>query len=171
MRNTTGGLVVRKMTVDDVPAVAAIDRASFSLPWSEGSFRSDLTANPAAHLIVAERPAGNGRPIAGYAGYWLVIDEAHLSTLAVDPELRRQGIGRELLQVAMRQAARQGAQLMTLEVRVSNEPAKQLYEKLGFRVVGRRRRYYKDNLEDALLMTRDGLDQDLPTTVEQGYGR
>jgi len=158
------------MTLDDIPAVAAIDRASFPLPWSEGSFRSDLTANPAAYLIVAERPTGNGEPIAGYAGYWLVIDEAHLSTLAVDPERRRRGIGQELLEEAMRQAARQGAQLMTLEVRVSNEAAQRLYEKLGFRIVGRRRRYYKDNLEDALLMTRDGLGQDLQP-VERRHGR
>ena len=159
------------MTLDDVPAVAAIDRASFTLPWSEASFRSDLTANPAATLIVAERPGGNGGPVAGYAGYWLVIDEAHLSTLAVDPGQRRRGIGQELLEEAMRHAVRQGAQMMTLEVRVSNEPARRLYEKLGFRIVGRRRRYYKDNLEDALLMTRDRLDQDFEAAVERRDGR
>ena len=153
----SGGIVLRGMTLDDVPAVAAIDRRSFPLPWSENSFRSDLSSNPAAHLLVAEH-AGNGGPrIAGYAGYWLVVDEAHLSTLAVETELRRRGIGERILRAAMEHAARQGAEMMTLEVRVSNEPARRLYEKLGFQVVGRRRHYYKDNLEDAILMTRDRL--------------
>jgi ribosomal-protein-alanine N-acetyltransferase len=151
------GLVLRSMTVDDVPAVAAIDRKSFPLPWSENAFRSDLTTNPAAHLLVAEHESDAGRRIAGYAGYWLVVDEAHLSTLAVEPALRRRGIGERILREAMRHAARQGAELMTLEVRVSNEPARRLYEKHGFRLVGRRPHYYKDNLEDALLMTRHGL--------------
>jgi ribosomal-protein-alanine N-acetyltransferase len=163
--------MLRAMTLDDVPAVAAIDRASFSLPWSEGNFRSDLSGNPAAHLIVAERPARDGRGIAGYVGYWLIIDEAHLSTLAVEPASRRQGIGRRLLQQAMRLAARQGAQMMTLEVRLSNEAAQELYRQLGFRTVGRRRRYYRDNLEDALLMTREGLAQELKGKKETDDGR
>jgi [ribosomal protein S18]-alanine N-acetyltransferase len=153
------GIVLRSMTVDDVAAVAAIDRLSFPLPWSENSFRSDLTTNPAAHLLVAEQATGDVRRIAGYAGYWLVIDEAHLSTLAVDPGLRRRGVGERILREAMRHAARQGAELMTLEVRVSNDPARRLYAKLGFRVAGRRPHYYKDNLEDAILMTRDRLTE------------
>jgi len=148
------------MTVDDVPAVAAIDRQSFPLPWSANSFRSELTTNPAAYLLVAEQTVDGGRRIAGYAGYWLVVDEAHLSTLAVDPGSRRRGLGERILREAMRQAARQGAEMMTLEVRVSNDPARRLYEKYGFRVVGRRPRYYQDNLEDAILMTREHLAED-----------
>jgi len=151
------GIVLRGMRLDDVPAVAAIDRESFPLPWSESSFRHDLTANPAAHLIVAEDASGGVRRIAGYAGYWLVVDEAHLSTLAVAPAWRRRGVGEHLLRHAMDLAARQGAGMMTLEVRVSNVAARTLYRKLGFRVVGRRRQYYKDNLEDAILMTREPL--------------
>jgi ribosomal-protein-alanine N-acetyltransferase len=157
MRPETDGILLRPMTVDDVAAVASLDRLSFPLPWSEGSFRSDLTTNPAAHLLVAEKTGANGRRIAGYAGYWLVVDEAHLSTLAVDPGLRRRGIGERILREAMRLAARQGAEMMTLEVRVTNDAARRLYEKLGFQVVGRRPHYYKDNLEDAILMTRDRL--------------
>ena len=157
MKAGPDGVVLRMMTVDDVAAVAAIDRASFPLPWSENSFRSDLTANPAAHMLVAEQAMAAGRRIAGYAGYWLVVDEAHLSTLAVEPDLRRRGLGERILREAMRHAARLGAEMMTLEVRVSNEPARRLYAKLGFRVVGRRPHYYKDNLEDAILMTRDRL--------------
>jgi ribosomal-protein-alanine N-acetyltransferase len=152
-------VTLRAMTPDDVAAVAAIDRRSFALPWSEVSFRSDLTANAAAHLIVAEAASAAGRRVVGYAGYWLVIDEAHLSTLAVDPEVRRRGIGERILREAMRHAARAGAAMMTLEVRVSNEPARRLYEKFGFQVVGRRPHYYQDNLEDAILMTRYDLGQ------------
>jgi len=157
VKPSADGIVLRAMAVEDVPAVAAIDRQSFPLPWSENSFRSDLTTNPAAHLLVAEDAAGGAPRVAGYAGCWLVVDEAHLSTLAVAPGLRRRGIGERILREAIRQAARQGAEMMTLEVRVSNEPARRLYEKLGFHVVGRRPHYYKDNLEDAILMTRDRL--------------
>lgn len=157
MKSGPDGVVVRTMTIDDVAAVAAIDRLSFPLPWSELSFRSDLTTNPAAHLLVAEQKLAAGRRIAGYAGYWLVVDEAHLSTLAVEPGLRRRGLGERILREAMRHAARQGAEMMTLEVRASNEAARRLYAKLGFRDVGRRPHYYKDNLEDAILMTRDRL--------------
>jgi ribosomal-protein-alanine N-acetyltransferase len=159
MKAATDQLVLRPMTAEDVPSVAAIDRRSFPLPWSENSFRSDLTTNAAAHLLVAEVPGPSGARIAGYAGYWLVVDEAHLSTLAVDPEWRRRGIGERILREAMQHAVVQGAELMTLEVRISNDAARGLYEKLGFRVVGRRPRYYKDNLEDALLMTVEGLPE------------
>jgi ribosomal-protein-alanine N-acetyltransferase len=163
MKAGSGEVVLRAMTVDDVAAVAAIDRLSFALPWSENSFRSDLTTNPVAHLLVAEQAVAGGRRVAGYAGYWLVVDEAHLSTLAVDPGLRRRGIGERILREAMRHASRHGAELMTLEVRVSNDAARRLYAKLGFRNVGRRPHYYKDNLEDAILMTREKLAEAVRT--------
>lgn len=151
------GLRIRPMTPDDIPAVVAIDRASFPLPWSEASFRSELTANEAAHLIVAELGEDPSSKVAGYAGFWLVVDEAHLSTLAVHPDLRRRGIGDRLLVEAMHQAASRGAEMMTLEVRPSNDEARRLYARHGFHVVGRRPRYYKDNQEDAVLMTRSDL--------------
>ncbi len=170
MNPATNDLILRAMTLDDVPAVAAIDRALFPLPWSEGSFRSDLTVNSAANLIVAERTDGHAAAIAGYIGYWLVIDEAHLSTLAVVPDLRRRGIGERLLGEAMRRAVRQGAEMMTLEVRVSNDVARRLYEKHGFHLVGRRRHYYRDNLEDALLMTRDDLSREVEGTEAGRHG-
>jgi ribosomal-protein-alanine N-acetyltransferase len=166
MSPVTDDLVVRPMTLDDVAPVAAIERRSFPLPWSENSFRSDLTSNPASHLLVAEQGDGAARRIAGYAGYWLIIDEAHLGTIAVDPGLRRRGIGERMLREAMEHAARQGADMMTLEVRASNEPAQRLYEKAGFRVVGRRPHYYKDNFEDAILMTLERL-----TEVVRANGR
>ena len=148
---------VRSMTVDDLPPVLEIDRQSFALPWPERSFRFELTENEAAHLLVAEVAWAGRTRLAGYLGYWLLVDEMHISTLAVNPELRGQGLGERLLTSGLDQARRQGAELATLEVRPSNAPAVALYRKYGFELVGRRRGYYRDNNEDALLMTLTGL--------------
>jgi len=148
---------VRGMAVDDLPAVLEIDRLSFALPWPERSFRFELTENDAAHLLVAEAPWAGRVRLAGYLGYWLLIDEMHISTLAVHPDLRGQGVGERLLLAGLEQARRQGADLATLEVRPSNSAALGLYRKLGFELVGRRRAYYRDNNEDALLLTLTGL--------------
>jgi ribosomal-protein-alanine N-acetyltransferase len=145
------------MTLDDLPAVMEIDRLSFALPWSERSFRFELTGNDAAHLLVAEMPVGGEQRIAGFLGYWLLVDEMHISTLAVHPEMRGQGIGEQLLEAGLVQAWLQGAEMSTLEVRPSNKAAIALYSKYGFELVGRRRAYYQDNNEDALLMTLVGL--------------
>ena len=164
--NSGDAYVLRPMSLEDVPQVAAIDRASFPLPWSEASFRSELDRNPAAHMIVA----ASQRRVAGYAGFWLVVDEAHLSTLAVHPDSRRQGLGDRLLREAMRVAVAHGAEMMTLEVRPSNTVARRLYEKRGFREVGRRPRYYKDNLEDAILMTRMPLSSRRARLLEKVDG-
>ena len=141
------------MTLDDLPAVMEIDRLSFTLPWPERSFRFELTGNDASHLIVAESSVGGEELIAGYLGYWQLVDEMHISTLAVHPEMRGRGIGERLLQAGLEQAWIQGAEMSTLEVRPSNEAAIALYRKYGFELVGRRRAYYQDNSEDALLMT------------------
>ncbi len=148
---------VRGMTVDDLPAVLEIDRLSFALPWPERSFRFELTENDVAHLLVAEVAWSGRTRLAGYLGYWLLVDEMHISTLAVHPDLRGQGLGERLLLAALDQARRQGAELATLEVRPSNGAAVTLYRKYGFELVGRRRAYYRDNDEDALLMTLTGL--------------
>lgn len=141
------------MTLDDLPAVMEIDRLSFTLPWPERSFRFELTGNDASHLIVAESSVGGEELLAGYLGYWQLVDEMHISTLAVHPEMRGRGIGERLLQAGLEQAWIQGAEMSTLEVRPSNEAAIALYRKYGFELVGRRRAYYQDNNEDALLMT------------------
>lgn len=145
------------MTLDDLPAVMEIDRLSFSLPWPERSFRFELTGNDASHLLVAEMPVGGEARIAGFLGYWLLVDEMHISTLAVHPEMRGRGIGELLLQAGLEQAWIQGADMSTLEVRPSNRAAIALYSKYGFELVGRRRKYYQDNNEDAVLMTLTGL--------------
>ena len=145
---------IQKMTLEDIPTVLEIDRVSFSNPWPERSYRYELTDNPAARLFVAKLDDG---AVIGYLGYWLIGDEVHISTFAVQPEFRMQGIGEDLLRSALAAAAEKGARVATLEVRESNDPAVKLYEKLGFEVVGSRPRYYRDNDEDAILMTRDGI--------------
>jgi ribosomal-protein-alanine N-acetyltransferase len=145
--------MIRAMTLEDLPAVMDIDRLSFPLPWPERSFRYELLENSASHMLVAAEPApGGSRPI-GFIGFWQIVDEAHISTLAVHPDHRRGGLGADLLAAALDLAIQLGADMATLEVRVSNEAAVNLYHKFGFRVVGRRARYYRDNDEDALLMT------------------
>ena len=98
------------------------------------------------------QPAG-ARAVVGVIVVWLIVDEAHIATLAVHPELRRQGIAQKLLCVALKEAAEDGMLSALLEVRAGNEAAQDLYRKFGFEVVGRRPRYYQDNFEDALLMT------------------
>lgn len=150
-------IAVRPMGLDDLPAVMEIDRLSFSLPWPERSFRFELTGNDASHLLVAEMPVGGEARVAGFLGYWLLVDEMHISTLAVHPEMRGRGIGELLLQAGLERAWIQGADMSTLEVRPSNKAAIALYSKYGFDLVGRRRKYYQDNNEDALLMTLTGL--------------
>ncbi|MEW6566763.1 MAG: ribosomal protein S18-alanine N-acetyltransferase [Chloroflexota bacterium] len=159
MSALTAEVVIRPMTLDDLPDVLQIDRLSFPLPWPERSYRFELTENPSSTLLVATRLEDGQTRIAGYIGFWLIIDEAHISTLAVHPRFRRLGIGSDLLDAALDRAARQGADVVTLEVRVSNQAAVNLYHRFGFKVVGRREKYYRDNDEDALLMTLTGLRQ------------
>lgn len=142
--------IIQEMASEDISAVLEIDQLSFSNPWPERSYRYELSENPAAQLFVAKLDDG---ALIAYLGYWLIGDEVHISTFAVDPEFRRQGIGEDLLKNALADAALRGAQVATLEVRASNEAAIKLYEKLGFEVAGSRERYYHDNDEDAILMS------------------
>jgi ribosomal-protein-alanine N-acetyltransferase len=160
-------MVCRPMTRADIPEVLVIDRVSFPIPWSERSYHFELTENPSAHLWVAERATPGGTAILGYIGYWHIIDEAHISTFAVHPDWRQQGVGTTLLMTALRDALRQGAEIATLEVRESNHVAVELYQRYGFRIVGRRSRYYRDNQEDALLMTLDDIGAQI-VTVQGG---
>lgn len=141
------------MRVDDIPAVHEIERASFTAPWPTYAFKQELEANRLARYVVAR----DGDRIVGYGGLWLMVDEAHITTFAVTPEYRQQGVGRHLLTELLGIAASVGASVATLEVRVSNLPARRLYEKYGFRPVGVRPRYYTDNNEDALIMTTSEL--------------
>ena len=142
-------LIVRRMTVEDVPAAHEIDKLSFTLPWPERSLRFEVSDNPGARCWAAEL---DGR-LVGMLVLWMIVDEAHIATLATHHEFRRRGIAKQLLVIALKDAYTEGARSALLEVRAGNEAAQAMYRKFGFEVVGRRERYYKDNNEDAVLMT------------------
>ncbi len=193
------------MRLEDIPAVMAVERESFTMPWPSNAYRRELKENRLARYIVARRsfavagrdgaaaegaeiPAPSGHPgglrglldrlvdalggpsaeaplqmderarrVVGYAGLWLMVDEAHVTSIAVSPAYRGLGVG-ELLFLALIDLSREiGAQYVTLEVRVSNTLAQNLYRKYGFKETGVRRRYYSDNNEDALIMWSDPL--------------
>lgn len=145
--------LIRKMTLDDIPAVLELDQRSFSLPWPERSFRFELTDNPASRCWVAEL---DGKVVAMII-VWLIVNEAHVATLATHPDYRRQGIARSLLANALRHLIDEGARSSFLEVRESNAAAQALYQQFGYEKTGRRRRYYRDNDEDAILMNLDSV--------------
>jgi ribosomal-protein-alanine N-acetyltransferase len=147
-------IVVDRMKVDDLPAVHVIERESFTTPWPAHAYRHELENNRLAHYIVARC----GDELVGFAGMWLLVDEAHVTTFATRRAWRRQGIGERLLLALLDLAAARGAHEATLEVRPTNIPARRLYEKYGFKVVGVRTRYYSDNNEDALIMTTEALE-------------
>jgi [ribosomal protein S18]-alanine N-acetyltransferase len=140
--------------LDDLPTVQAIEEASFTTPWPPHAYRSEIESNRLAQYIVA-RVGGN---VVAYAGMWMMVDEAHITTFAVHPRWRRQRIGERLLLTLLDLARGRRAREATLEVRLSNLPARRLYEKYGFRPVGLRPRYYSDDNEDALIMTTEPLD-------------
>lgn len=156
---STAPIVIRPMESKDLPEVQAIDAASFALPWPASAYRYELFENPGSLLWVAEeRRADDGSRIVGMVVVWLIIDEAHIATIAVHPEYRGRGIAAELLAQALAGALDRGMLSATLEVRAHNPPAHRLYRRFGFEEVGRRPRYYRDNLEDALIMTNNKLN-------------
>jgi ribosomal-protein-alanine N-acetyltransferase len=146
-------LVISPMRIADIPAVLEIERLSFSAPWPAFAFEQELTANRLAHYRVARL----GERVVAFGGIWLMVDEAHITTFGVHPDHRRRGVGRRLLLELAEAALQLGSARMTLEVRVSNEPAQALYRSLGFAVSGRRVAYYSDDGEDALIMTTPNL--------------
>jgi ribosomal-protein-alanine N-acetyltransferase len=141
------------MRTADLPEVQAIERASFTTPWPPNAYRSELEENRLASYLVARV----GEQVVGYAGMWLMVDEAHITTFAVHPGWRRRRIGERLLLAMLDLAVARRAREATLEVRVSNLAARRLYEKYGFRPVGIRPRYYSDDGEDAIVMTTEPL--------------
>ncbi|UCF62476.1 MAG: ribosomal protein S18-alanine N-acetyltransferase [Anaerolineaceae bacterium] len=157
MRGETAEILIRKMSFDDLPVVLQIDRMSFPLPWPERSYRYELTKNPASSLLVAEIDGIVPNEVIGFIGCWLIADEVHISTIAVHPYYRRQGVGEKLLLTVLGWAVDQGAQIATLEVRVSNHIAIDLYRKQGFIIEGKKTGYYRDNNEDAYQMILEGL--------------
>lgn len=170
-------IVIRRMSAEDLDQVIVLDCMSFSLPWPPSAYLHELN-NPGGRVWVAEqeleapllyrspfpipvadfvRPAGE-RAVVGLVVVWLIVDEAHIATLAVHPELRRLGIGHKLMCTALTDAVMDGMVSALLEVRAENVAAQEMYRKFGFEIVGHRPRYYQDNQEDALLMTLEKID-------------
>jgi ribosomal-protein-alanine N-acetyltransferase len=147
-------LVVEPMRFTDLEAVQDIERASFTTPWPPHAYRSELESNRLATYLVVRA----GDEVVAYAGMWLMVDEAHITTFAVHPAWRRRRVGERLLVALLDLAVARRAREATLEVRLSNLAARRLYEKYGFRPVGLRPRYYSDDGEDALIMTTDAFD-------------
>ena len=144
---------IRRMTLNDIDTVASIEEATFPTPWSRDSFRQELERNVAARYLVAEK---DGRVI-GYAGAWIILDESHITNIAIEESCRGHGYGRALTAALMQYLSNLGASYATLEVRRSNLRAQNLYKSLGFVELGVRKRYYEDNREDALIMVCDHM--------------
>lgn len=159
---TTPTFYCRPMQLEDMVDVLAIDALSFPTPMKENLLRYELVENELAHYQVLEKEltaeSAEKKNIIGFAGYWLMGDEVHISTIAVHPEQRGRHLGEFLLLNMLFLAYAHPACLMTLEVRQSNIAAQQLYHKYDFAVVGKRPRYYKDTGEDAVLMTAEPLN-------------
>ena len=149
----------RPMRKDDLDSVMVIDRLSFSMPWPKSAYVHDMINNSKAILLVAENISSDSEAgIVGMIDLWLIVDEAHIATLAVHPDFRGMGIATRLIEQVLVEAHEKGARRAMLEVRTSNQAAQNLYEKFGFEVVYKRPRYYVDNREDALLMNLEDLD-------------
>jgi [ribosomal protein S18]-alanine N-acetyltransferase len=148
------GIVIEPLaSIDDVEAMRAVERASFTNPWTLEMYLAELK-NPEVSFFFLARSDG---AVVGFCSFWRVLDEQHINNLAVIPERRREGIGSALLTHVLREGARMGAGRATLEVRRSNEAARQLYEGFGFTVSGVRRTYYTNPAEDALVLWREEL--------------
>jgi [ribosomal protein S18]-alanine N-acetyltransferase len=146
-------LTVDAMRIADIEQVHEIERLSFSSPWPAYAFEQELTGNRLARYIVARAADPHEERVVGFAGVWLMIDEAHITTFGVHPDWRRRGVGRRLLLRLAELALQLGAARLTLEVRVGNEAAQSLYRSFGFEIAGRRPHYYTDDGEDAFIMS------------------
>jgi ribosomal-protein-alanine N-acetyltransferase len=159
-------LEFRSMRMDDIPVICEIEQEAFTTPWTAGAFHNELTNNQFARYMVMEY---DGRVI-GYGGMWLIMEEAHVTNVAVREAYRGKKLGERLMRELQKTASYLGAVRMTLEVRQSNLIAQRLYEKLGFHSVGVRRGYYTDNREDALVMWADLPKFNYTMNEDQGNG-
>ena len=144
-------LIIRKAAESDVPAVDAVEKACFSVPWSYESLYHDILENKLAFYIVAEI---DGK-VCGYVGVWKIFDEGHITNVAIAPEYRRMHIASAMLSVLFDVTGAQGIESYTLEVRAGNQASIALYEGFGFREAGLRKGYYEDNGEDAIIMWKE----------------
>ena len=156
-------VVIDRMEMADIPAVKAIEGKSFPTEWPAGVYRQEIERETAHYFVARAAPGGAGisgaprRGIVGYAGIWMQADEAHISTLAVHPRFRGHGIGAQLVLRLVELAVEEQAAFVTLEVRASNRAARALYARFGFLETGRRKAYYSDSGEDAIIMTTPSL--------------
>jgi len=141
-------LVFRAMTLEDVPAIVEIEEEAFTSPWTKEAFVNELTQNHFARYMVMTYDD----EVIGFGGMWTIVDEAHVTNIAIRLPYRGRGLGDRLLTELQRTAVMFGAERMTLEVRASNEVAQRLYRKKGFEAAGIRPGYYSDNQEDAIIM-------------------
>ena len=154
----TDRVAIRPMQLSDLAQVHSIDQYSFSMPWPASAYEYELQENPYSLLWVAEiSTEGEAPRVVGIIVVWLILDEAHIASIAVHPDYRSRGIARQLLITTLRAVIQKGSQIATLEVRSQNLIAQRLYRRFGFEVVGKRVRYYRDNNEDAFIMTLTGL--------------
>ena len=166
---TLGTITIRPMTEADVPAVSRLDERSFTLPWPKRAFENEL-ANPMARCWVADYADPQPVLIAALI-LWIILDEAHIATLACDEHYRQRGIAKVMMAHAMLNAYEEGTVTSLLEVRRSNEAALALYQSTGFYTAGVRKKYYSDNQEDALLMNLDKIDPAYWQGVIEKYNR
>jgi [ribosomal protein S18]-alanine N-acetyltransferase len=141
-------IAFRPMEMRDIDQIYEIECKSFSTPWSKEAFYNELTKNNFAFYTVLEV----GNEVIGYCGSWVIVDEVHITNIALLPEFRGMKLGEALLCKVMDMVKGMGAKTMTLEVRVSNIAAQSLYRKLGFQDGAIRKQYYTDNMEDAIVM-------------------
>lgn len=141
--------MIRKMMLEDLPIIWEMELRLFSSPWPRESYEYELTQNAYSHLFVAENDQGC---IVGYAGVWTTFDQAQITTIGVDEPFRRQHWASRLMDQLIDTSIKEGCEILTLEVRVSNFPAQACYKKYGFEIVSIRKNYYQDNHEDAYLM-------------------
>jgi ribosomal-protein-alanine N-acetyltransferase len=154
----SAGVLLRQGQLADLPALAGLEAACFTHPWTQAQIAEEMGVAPPAGVFVLEAPPrAEPTGICAYCAFRLVFDEMHVMNVAVAPPARRRGLARRLLAFALRRAARAGARVAFLELRAGNREALALYESLGFRARSRRRAYYQQPLEDALVLVREGL--------------
>jgi ribosomal-protein-alanine N-acetyltransferase len=160
------GITIERTVADeDLDAVAALEAASFTNPWTREMLAHELRTSAVARVYVLRAA---GRRVAAFCSCWILFDELHINTLAVDPELRRLGLATALMKHLLAVAAAEGANRALLEVRRSNAPAIKLYESLGFQVTDVRRHYYTQPVEDALILSRRALPETPETPAKNG---
>ena len=161
-------LALELMREADIATVQEIEREIFSTPWPRNAYYRELASRSSAHYLVLRQEGAVEKPpgfqgadfdptIVGYGGMWRMYDEAHVTTIGVRHDLQHRGLGRVLFAGLVQAAYDMGAKWVTLEVRTSNENAMKMYEAFGFKVIGRRKGYYTDNGEDAIVMWSDSI--------------